>query len=222
MSDTEAFLDSISQGVGRLLAESDDGSKVPNVTCTIEFVLEPEHLAEYAEASGGLTTTVKSDEKDVQVLRARHHSVARLLAAGLPEGIVAELTEFSAGYISTLKNNPSMAQLIEHYRAGPTAAAEAIAERLRSVGTQALARLENEIGKLDYNQLLGLAKLGFDRSGHGPQSELAVKREVRIFDIAELAKLALEARRRQSDRIIPLSDLRKALPMQEGLADAAE
>lgn len=220
MPDNSAFLDSISQGVGQLLAESDDGSKVPNVTCTIEFALEPEHLAEYAEAAGELTTTVKSDEKDVQVLRARHHSVARLLAAGLPEGIVAELTEFSAPYVSTLKNNPSMLQLIEHYRSGPTAAAEAIAERLRSVGTQALARLESEIGKLDYNQLLGLAKLGFDRSGHGPMSKMAVEHDHRHFDIAEIAKIALEARRRQSDRIIPLSDLRKALPKE--LDNAAE
>lgn len=217
----KAFIDSISAGVGELLAEADSGNKVPHVTCTIEFVLGPEHLAEYAEASGNLETTQKSDEKDVQVLRARHHSVARLLAAGLPEGIVAELTDFTAPYISTLKNNPSMAQLIAHYRAGPTAAAEAIAEKLRSVGTQALARLESQIEKLDSNQLLALAKLGLDRSGHGPQSKMAVEHEHRIFDVAEIAKIALEARRRQGDRIIPLDEIRRQLPKAEGIEDAA-
>jgi len=79
----ELLTDEISAELGNAL-----GAKVPVVTCTIEEVLQPEHIAEYLSKCGNLETTQKSDEKDVASLRARHHSVARLLATGMPEGTI--------------------------------------------------------------------------------------------------------------------------------------
>ena len=123
----EQSADLVSQ-VGEALALSAEPDEKAPVTCTIEFALLPEHLADYADGHGNLASTQKSDEKDVQALRARHHGVARLLAEGVPEGVVAELSGYTGPYISTLKNNPAMIQLIEFYRSPKTDAAKVIGE----------------------------------------------------------------------------------------------
>lgn len=217
----DEIVDTLSASIGDMLAAEDSGTKVPAVTCTIEHILEPEHIAEYVAAHGSLTTTEKSDQKDVGVLRARHHSVARLLAAGLPEGIVADLTNFTSSYISTLKGSPSMLELITHYRAPGNAQAEAIAERLRTVGHAAVERLSSRIEELDDNALLALAKLGLDRSGHGPQSTQHNITEHRIIDLAEVARLSLDARQKDRERIVDIQAVRQALPKRTEDGDEA-
>ena len=187
------------------------GSKVPAVTVTVEEVLQPEHIAEYLSRCGDLATTVKSDEKDVASLRARHHSVARLLASGMPEGTVADLTGFDLAYLSTLKNNPSMIELINHYRAPNNAVVEIIAERLRTVGHAALERLAEEIPEMDHHALIATAKLGVDRSGNGPMSKVAHE-HTHILDPTKIAALAESARRVNADRIVDVSAVRRQLP----------
>jgi len=187
------------------------GHKIPVVTCTVEEVLQPEHIAEYLSACGNLQTTQKSDEKDVASLRARHHSVARLLAAGMPEGTVADLTGFDNAYISVLKNNPSMIELVNHYRAPNNAVVEVIAERLRTVGHAALERLAEEMPELDHQALIAVAKLGVDRSGNGPMSKVAHE-HTHILDPTKIAALAESARRTNAERIVDVSAVRRALP----------
>jgi len=155
ISSIELMTDEISAELGNAL-----GAKVPVVTATVEEVLQPEHIAEYLAKCGKLETTQKSDEKDVASLRARHHSVARLLATGMPEGTIADLTGFTGAYISTLKNNPSMIELVNHYRSPNNAVVEIIAERLRTVGHAALERLAEEIPDMDHHALIATAKLG--------------------------------------------------------------
>jgi len=187
------------------------GHKIPAVTVTVEEVLQPEHIAEYLSACGNLETTQKSDEKDVASLRARHHSVARLLAAGMPEGTVADLTGFDLSYLSTLKNNPSMIELINHYRAPNNAVVEVIAERLRTVGHAALEKLAEEIPNMDHHALIATAKLGVDRSGNGPMSKVAHE-HTHILDPTKIAALAESARRTNADRIVDVSAVRRQLP----------
>ena len=202
----DLLTDEISAELGNAL-----GAKVPVVTVTVEEVLQPEHIAEYLSACGNMTTTQKSDEKDVASLRARHHSVARLLASGMPEGTVAELTGFDNAYISVLKNNPSMIELINHYRAPNNAVVEIIAERLRTVGHAALERLAEEIPDMDHQALIATAKLGADRSGNGPMSKVAHE-HTHILDPIKIAALAESARRTNAERIVNVSAVRRALP----------
>jgi len=195
------------------------GHKIPAVTVTVEGVLQPEHIAEYLSACGNLATTQKSDEKDVASLRARHHSVARLLAAGIPEGTVADLTQFDSAYLSTLKDNPSMIELINHYRAPNNAVVEVIAERLRTVGHAALEKLAEEIPNMDHHALIATAKLGVDRSGNGPMSKVAHE-HTHILDPAKVAALAESARRVNAERIVDVSAVRRALPAPRSSDDA--
>jgi hypothetical protein len=208
---TSRLLDDLSDDLSDALSKSDPHRKTPSVTCTIEKVLDEEDIAEYLQASGSMQTV---QEKDVQVLRSRHHSVARLLAAGVPEGIVADITGFTGSHIKTLKNSPSVQQLIEFYRAPGDNTAKTIGENLRLVADMSIERLKDAVvaNELDPNVLLALAKLGLDRSGHGPQSTVHNINENRVIDVAELARLNLEARERNMDLLVPVQEVRKALP----------
>lgn len=190
--------------------------KVSHVTCTIEHGLLPEHLADYADQSGQLASAQKSDEKDVQALRARHHGVARLLAEGVPEGVVAELSNYTPAYISTLKNNPAMIQLIEFYRSPKTEVTRVIGEKLRVLSDMALnqlqQRLEEKPGEASITELKEVAKLGLDRSGNGPNSTVTNVNEHRLVADEELLELTRSARQRERGRIVDVEAVRTALP----------
>jgi hypothetical protein len=203
--------DLISEEIGEQLAQAGQ-SKCPAVTCTIEDVLTPEDISAYCEASGSLPA-VKSDEKDVATLRARHHQVARYLAAGLAEGIVAELTGYTAPYISTLKQAPNMLELIAHYKLPGDNATKQIAEKLRLLADMSLEQAIQKVteGDFDNNQLLAAIKLGADRSNNGPMSKVDHS-VTHSLDEEQVRKLADSARKRNADRIIPIEAVRQALP----------
>ena len=205
--------------VGEALAMSAEPEEAAPVTACIEFALLPEHLADYADGHGNLASTQKSDEKDVQALRARHHGVARLLAEGVPEGIVAEMSGYTAPYISTLKNNPAMIQLIEFYRSPKTDAAKIIGEKLRVSADMSLdlirQKMEDEPDKITISELTAVAKLGFDRSGNGPNSTVTNVQEHRLVASEEVLELSRSARRAERARIVDVEAVRSVLPKKE-------
>lgn len=185
-----------------------------HITCQIESVLLPEDIAGYLDEHGNLTTTQKADERDIRLLRERHHSVARYLAQDIPESVVATITGYTAKYISDLKTNPAMIELIGHYRAPGNFAARQIGETLKRVAGMSLERLEEKIegDELSASELTAVAKLGYDRSGHGPASSTHNITEHHIIDHGEIVARHREAKRRDADIIINPEDVREALP----------
>lgn len=214
-----ALYDSISEEIGEQLAA--DSGRVPVVTCTIEGELDEADLARYCQMSGNLPAQ-KSDEKDLASLRARHHQVARFLAMGLPEGLVAELTNFGASYISTLKQSPSMIELISHYRAPGDNATKLIAEKLRLLADMSLEQLIEKVQnkELDVNQLLASTKLGADRSNNGPMAKVEHAHQHNLNE-EQVRKLSETARRRDAERIIDISAVRESLPAPKQSNDDA-
>lgn len=211
------LLDQISADFAATLEQPTEGKQAEPVTCTIVRPLLPEDLAKYLDEHGKLTTTQNLRDRDIKVLREKHHSVARLLAEGVPDSVVAVMAGYTPEYISILKNNPSMVQLIEHYRLPSNEAAKHIGENLRRVAGMAWERIEERIAKdeLNSNELLAATKLGYDRSGHGPASSIHEVREHHIIDHAEIARRHAEARKRDQDLIVHPEDVRKALPAPE-------
>lgn len=205
--------------VSDVLAMSEQTEKREPVSCVIEHALLPEHLADYVDQHGKLQSTQKADQKDLQTLRAQHHGVARLLAENVPEGVVAEMTGFTAAHISNLKNTPSMIELISFYRGPKNDAAKVIGEKLRVVGDMSLELLHDKLRSegvaLSVSDLTAAAKLGFDRSGHGPQSTVHNIEEHRLFASEELLEIAQEARRREMKRIVEPEEVRRLLPPKE-------
>lgn len=224
MDSSMDFSDDILSSVSDVLEASQEPEKKVPVTCTIEFGLLPEHLADYADQHGNLASAQKADEKDLQTLRSKHHGVARLLAEGVPEGVVAEMCGYTASHISVLKQNPAMIELVNFYRSPKGETAKLIGENLRTVASMSLEiaqrRLETDPDKITITELTGLAKLGFDRSGHGPQSTVHNVSEHRLVASEELIALNKEARRRDAVRIVDPSSVRNILPAPQEIVDA--
>lgn len=208
------FFDEISDSFAESLAASNPSTRVAAVTCMIEGPLMPEDIQQYLTDHGQLTTTTKAHEKDVALLRERHHSVARLLAEGVPTCVIATTTGYTPEYIGTLAHAPAMMELIAHYKAPGNLAARQIGENLRRVAGMALESIENDLiaGTLTATEKLAAAKLGYDRSGHGPQSSVHSVTEHHLIDHAEIAARNREARQRDAPMIIHPEEVRKALP----------
>jgi hypothetical protein len=187
----------------------------PLVTCVIEGHLEESDLRELA-----LSTQVAMDEDDsdddptrLKKIREKHHSIARMIAGGLTQRMVSQLCGYTEGYVSILLNNPAIKELIELYRIQQGSAAAVVTEKMRTVGLKAVEKLEKKIeaGELSNQELLGAAKLGLDRGGHGPQSKQHVVNETHLFDHTELARRNQAARTRSASRIVRSSEVRGAL-----------
>lgn len=181
-------------------------------TCTVEGALEEEDLRQLVLSSGDVMPD-KDDPSDLKRIKEKHHHVARLVADGLSQRLVATITGYTENYLSILLNNPSMVELVELYRIKNGAAVQVATEKLKTVGLKALERLNDRIeaDELDNNELISTAKLGLDRSGHGPSSIHKVENETHIFDHAKLAELNKEAKRRNAEYIVPQDEVREAL-----------
>jgi hypothetical protein len=213
--------DDILSSIGDVIAETGEPEGRQPVTCVIEYALLPEHLVDYKDQHGNLQSAQKADEKDIKTLRSRHHGVARMLAEGVPEGVVAEMTGYDRAYVSTLKNTPAMVELISFYRGPKNEAAKLIGERLRVAADMSLEIIEErlkkpeEADKLTINDLTAVAKLGFDRSGHGPQSTVHNIEEHRLVLPEELQELNRNARMKDASRIVDVEAVRAILPAPE-------
>lgn len=184
------------------------------VTCQIERGLLPEDIREYLDADGNLTTTVKAAQKDIRTLRERHHSVARLAAEGVPSVIIAQICNYTESYLSVLLQAPAMVELVSFYRSSRNAAAQHIGENLRVLAGMSAERLVERVEKdeLSTQELLAAAKLGYDRSGHGPQSSIHNVTEHHIIAPELIREKHLEALRRDKELIIHPESVREAIP----------
>lgn len=181
-------------------------------TCTIEGQLEEEDLRELIMSTGDVTPE-EDNPADLKKIREKHHHVARLVADGLQQRMVASITGYQESYISILLNNPSMIELVELYRIRNGKAVEIATEKLRTVGLKALEKLDAKIENDDLSnlELIATSKLGLDRGGLGPSSTHRNLTEQHVFDHAKLAELSKEARRRNSEYVVPQDHVRDAL-----------
>jgi hypothetical protein len=189
------------------------GSEI--VTCTVEGVLEESDLRELllSKDEAAETPAEVDDPADLTRLKERHHSVARMLASGLNQRMVATICKYDEAYLSVLLNAPAMQELVAFYRIQNGNAAQVIGERLRTVGLKAVEKLDEKIdaGELSNQELLGTAKLGLDRGGYGPSSTHHNINEDHIIDHAEILRRSREAETRNAEYIVPASEVRAAL-----------
>lgn len=187
----------------------------PMVTCTIEGILDEEDLRELALGHGpnAVKPVAADDPNDLSKIREKHHHVARLIADGLQQRLVARISGYTEGYISILLNNPAMVELVEMYRIQAGASVKVATEKLKTVGLKALEKIDEKIDsdQLSNLELLSAAKLGLDRGGLGPQSKVHAVNEHHVIDHAEISRLNDEARRRNATSIVPVAEVRKAL-----------
>lgn len=189
----------------------------PIVTCTIEGILDADDLRQIvgnALAPTEHTVPEEDNPHDLKKLREKHHSVARMIAGGMQQRMVAMISDYSESYLSVLLGSPAMQELVEMYRIQNGTNAQLVIEKLQTVGVTALEKLSERLDKneLNNNELLQTAKLGLDRADFGPSSKRHVVNENHSFDHTKLKELEAEARRGSAAHIVPTSEVRKALP----------
>jgi hypothetical protein len=93
----------------------------------------------------------------VAKLRSTHHNLARLLASGLTQNAVSEMTGYSPSRISVLKGDPAFQELIAYYQSQTAEVFIDAATRLKALGLLAAeelhSRLEEEPEKVTFGQL---------------------------------------------------------------------
>lgn len=154
--------------------------------------LEPSD-AEQAQAERGSTAP------NLKKLRDRHHALAKALATGTPEGDAAIMCGYSPSRVSILKDDPAFVELVAFYRKGQEEQYYGIHEKLAGVAGDALdelsERLEEKPEDFTPGQLMDLAKLGADRTGHGPSSSTQVDVRVGLADRLDSARKRLASRK---------------------------
>lgn len=147
----------------------------------------------------------KSIGSTIQKLRDSHHIVARLLATGLPQTEIAARTGYSQSRISLLGADPSVRELVEHYRSLATAAwLEAQDEYytyIYSNGLKAQRMISDTLDEADatntpipVNRLLAIAADSADRVGYTKKST--------TFNVNVDFAAKLEAARKRSSQVI--------------------
>lgn len=201
------------------------------ITCTIEGIVDEDDLRLLASGASlqsehlnGDSTMPRHEEVDdpasLKRVREKHHSVARLIATGMSESLVATISNYTPQYLSVLLNNPAMEELIATYRLQNGQQAQVIGEKLRSVGLRAVEKLEGKMDEMNASELTAVAKLGLDRSGHGPSSTQRNVNENHQIDHASLLALNRRAREDSKEFIIAVADVRQSLlPAPEVLGD---
>lgn len=132
----------------------------------------------------------------------RHHALARCLASGMTEADAALACGYVGSRVSILKSDPAFKELLAFYRDDTDRAYRDMHERLAGLSRDAVdelhTRLEEDMQaeekKISVGHLLEIAKMGADRTGHGPQSSQNVNVNVGIASRLEAA------RRRVADR----------------------
>lgn len=132
------------------------------VECDFLRELNEADIASLSAGSGvGAILTVKR-------LTDRHHSLARLLAAGTPEGEAAMLLGYTGARVSVLKASPAFQELLALYRGEATREFVTVLENMAGISKDALAilrdRLEENEDRFSNNELMKIATDFTDRT----------------------------------------------------------
>lgn len=151
----------------------------------LEGELTPEDLSILGQGEVVGATPIKK-------LRARHHSLAKAIAAGMRPGIAAHTYGYTPATVSKLLGDPSFSELVQHYQQTDDHDFAQAKERLAALSVEAMDeiehRLENEPEDITFAQLMRLAELALDRTGHGPKQTQDVNVNIGIAERLRAAR----------------------------------
>jgi len=128
---------------------------------------------------------IGQEKRSLSKVRHNHHIIAQLLAKNLEYSEVAEISGYSIERISTLACDPTMEELIEHYREAARDIAVDLGSRYRAIvgvaSEELLERVEEQPEELTSMQLLDVVERLGDRCGMGPKSSLDAKVAVGVL-----------------------------------------
>lgn len=111
---------------------------------------------------------VVTRQAPLQVLRYRHHRLARLVAEGHKYVDIGEMVGYTPGRISVLLEDPAFQELVKHYEGEVKQEYLDVHERLAALGITAMEelqeRLEDSPKALSNKELQGIMETALDRS----------------------------------------------------------
>lgn len=132
-------------------------------------------------------------------LRERHHTLAKMLAQGTPEGEAAVACGYVQSRVSILKNDPAFQELVAFYRQGVNERYYDMHEAAAALGRDAIEelheRLEESPEEFTIGQLMTLTSTMMDRVGHGPSSSTQVNVNIGLADKLEAARKRINSMR---------------------------
>ena len=148
----------------------------------------------------------------IKKLRQRHHTLAKLLAEGTPDGEAALVCGYVASHVSILKSDPSFKDLLKFYAQRADAEYIELNKKIAMLGEDAVdeitSRLEETPDDISVGQLLEISKMALDRSGHGPQSSTNVNVNIGLAEKLQLGRQrALDAKRDLMLEAKPMIDI---------------
>lgn len=156
-----------------------------------------------------LDESVSSPGATIRQMSRRHHALARELASGTPPGQAGVIHGYCASRVSILRADPSFRELERFYESQVNVAFAGTAERLAEITDDALDlirnRMEEDPDDISIKDAIEIAKLGADRSGHGPQSN-----QTHDIRIGLGGKLAAALERKQTMTPPSLDDVSEA------------
>lgn len=132
--------------------------------------LEVEYVRDLNEADFALMaeTPLGSTPPAIKRLTDRHHALARLLAAGTPEGEAALILNYDLSRVSILKNSPAFQNLLQLYRKEVDREFATVLDHMAGASRDALVilreRLEENEDRFSNNELMKIATDFTDRT----------------------------------------------------------
>ena len=149
----------------------------PRLRTVSSLVQETSELCE--EDAAALRECGPSMGPELTQLRTRHHKVARLMAAGMPRGEIADLTGYTEQTLAILFMAPAFKELVDSYARTDGAQEVLQLSRLtRAAAGEALHQLHKRIhlhsDDIPTKDLGNVTRDLLDRSGVGPHSKVNV------------------------------------------------
>jgi len=134
----------------------------------------------------------------VKKMRDRHHSIARMIALGIPNTQIGAVLNISSNRISTLISNPAFAELVSFYRAEAGTEFRDMIARFTDLGLEIsgelLSRIDASPESFSAGELRELLKVVADRAGFSPvQKKMEISGRI-PDEVMARVKTAAEAR----------------------------
>lgn len=103
--------------------------------------------------------TLPSLASPAQVMRHKHHLLARSIASGASDIQASAETGYAIGTIGTLKKSPAFTELVEYYKGNKEVRMLELAERRAIVGTMVLEEIEERLSDEEVRKRLTMKEL---------------------------------------------------------------
>lgn len=164
---------------------------------TIVGELSLEDLAELELPVGG-------GVHDLENLKEAHHKLAMLLAQGVRTGEAAMLTGYSISRICALRKDPAFMESMAYWSSRKEDAFDMTNRKLADVAGGGLSELQKRLSEnpaaFRVSELVKVATMGLDRTGHGPTTNVKTLSVALTGD--EILKLKEDARKQVEGRVI--------------------